>query len=278
MQALASSFAWILVFFARKNNLLIYRNIKIVYGLPKHSEFARRFLQQVYSSQFLILLEMLVELTKPGSIGIEGGVDLERVLKDLNQKKRAGIIISAHLGNWELVARSMARYAPQGVDVLAKPSRSKLLNSRIEKIRKKFGSQVLWIDRVSLGRQMLKSLQQNKVIGIVMDQKPQGRVGPKVLFLGQATEFVGGPARLALKYAVPIYGVYCVRVGFLTYRLFLEKIYDGEIALQTETSENSSTNNIEQQELELTQRCADSVSRAIQLYPEQWVWNYKRWR
>ncbi len=34
----------------------------------------------------------------------------------------------------------------------------------------------------------------------------------------------------------------------------------------------------ESDEQALTQRLAATISRVIAAYPEQWTWNYKRWR
>ena len=111
---------------------------------------------------------------------------------------------------------------------------------------------------------MLKLLKAGECLGFVMDQKPEGRIGPSVNFLGQMTEFVSGPAKLAMRQSSPVLAVFCVRTGPHQYRLLQKVVAPADHGIDDETI--------------LTQKMADAIEEAIRLYPEQWIWNYKRWR
>ena len=107
-----------------------------------------------------------------------------------------------------------------------------------------------------------------------MDQKPVGRVGPIVDFLGQPTEFVAGPAAMAIKTKAPVLGVYCVREAPFTYRVITDPIDVNLMALEDRQTELTKGD----REQLLTQQMANSIAKVITLYPEQWSWSYKRWR
>jgi KDO2-lipid IV(A) lauroyltransferase len=110
---------------------------------------------------------------------------------------------------------------------------------------------------------MLGALRSGATVGFVMDQKPDGRQGPIVPFFGQPTAFVAGPAAMALRCGCPVVAIFCLREGPFRYRLVSETV---EVPAGGDA------------ELALTARMAATVERVIRDYPEQWTWNYRRWR
>ena len=71
---------------------------------------------------------------------------------------------------------------------------------------------------------MLRNIKDGGSIGFVMDQKPEGRKGPKVEFFGHPTEFVGGPASIAGKTGCAIISVFCLRVAPYSYQLISREL------------------------------------------------------
>jgi KDO2-lipid IV(A) lauroyltransferase len=126
------------------------------------------------------------------------------------------------------------------------------------------GTHVLWTDKKSLLRDMLKALKNGESVGFVMDQKPEGRQGPLVTFLGVPTEFVSGPGQMTAKTGCGVVSIFCLREGPFKYRILSEMLAAPGVAMADEAV--------------LTQRMADAITRVVRLYPEQWTWNYKRWR
>jgi KDO2-lipid IV(A) lauroyltransferase len=110
---------------------------------------------------------------------------------------------------------------------------------------------------------MLAALRHGDWLSFVMDQKPIGRQGPEVDFFGHKVAFVSGPAAMSIKTGAPILAVYCFRIGPARYRLKWEVIDPQGTKKTVDT---------------LTAELAHSIEGAIRLYPEQWCWNYKRWK
>jgi KDO2-lipid IV(A) lauroyltransferase len=249
----------------KRDQKLIASNVQRVYALPPHSSFSQSFQQQVFRSQWCVLMETLrANLSEKDPVQVEGLEDLARVTRDLMAAGKGLIIITGHLGNWEFVARYTARASGRRFNALAKPSKLPELTKILDDLRARMNTAVLWTDSRNLLKDMLKILKAGECLGFVMDQKPEGRVGPLVKFFDQPTEFVSGPAKLSIRQGSPVLAVFCMRTGVLQYRIIQKLIVPADHGLTDE--------------IELTQKMAKSIESVIRLYPEQWLWNYKRWR
>jgi KDO2-lipid IV(A) lauroyltransferase len=249
----------------KRDRNLITSNVQRVYGLPAHSSFSQTFQQQVFRSQWCVLMETLrANFSKDDPVQVEGLEELAHTTHELMAAGKGLIIVTAHLGNWEFVARYTARASGRRFNALAKPSKLPELTHILDDLRQRMNTAVLWTDSKNLLKDMLRILKAGECLGFVMDQKPEGRVGPRVQFFEQPTEFVSGPARLSMRLGSPILAVFCMRTGLLQYRIIQKLIVPADHGLTDE--------------IELTQKMATSIETVIRLYPEQWLWNYKRWR
>ncbi|MES2745021.1 MAG: lysophospholipid acyltransferase family protein, partial [Bdellovibrionota bacterium] len=262
---LASVYAWIAYRFAGRDRGLIERNVELVYKLPSQSIFSKTFQRQVFRTQAIIALETFKhQFSKRELIRFEGRERFKAAMEKISASGNGLIFVTAHHGSWELVANEIARATGKTFVALAKPSKLPEFTDVLTKLRGKADTRVLYTDSKNLLRDMIKTLKENGNLGFVMDQKPEGRVGPIVEFLGQPTEFVTGPAKLAARHGSPVVAIFCMRTGPWEYRIEFETVVGPDQNLQDEQF--------------LTQKMATAITRSIQIYPEQWIWNYKRWR
>jgi KDO2-lipid IV(A) lauroyltransferase len=147
---------------------------------------------------------------------------------------------------------------------LAKESRLSALTNLLTWLRGKFCVKVLYVGKKTIVRDVLLALKSH-MVGFVADQKPQARQGILVSFLGQPTELVSGPEKFALKASASVVALYVVRTGDGQYTVISDVILHR--AAEAMVSDGV-----------ISKRLAESMERAIRLYPEQWAWNYKRWR
>ncbi len=250
--------------FAGKDRRRLRSNARLIYGLPAGSHFSRMFERQVWRHQSICALETLRIIQDPDVAEVVGLEEVRASIAAAEVINKGHIIITAHLGSWELCALYGQKAATRPFHVLAKASRWPEVTAFLDRLRRRMGTPVLWTDKKSLLKDMLKALRGGESVGFVMDQKPEGRQGPKVEFLGQPTEFVSGPAQMAVKTGCAVISVFCMREGPFRYRLVSRTLAPGN---HGETDEDA-----------LTQRMADAISSVIRAYPEQWTWNYKRWR
>ncbi len=249
----------------KRDSRLIEANVARVYKLPPHSVFTRDFKRQVFRSQALIALETFKHLFSPKPlVKFHGREILKATLAKVGASGNGLIFVTAHHGSWEFVASEIALATGKTFVALAKPSKVPEFTEVLSQLRGRGNTRVLLTDSKNLLRDMMKTLKDNGNLGFVMDQKPEGRVGPIVDFLGQPTEFVTGPAKLAKRHSSPVIALFCIRTAPWEYRIEFELVLEPE---QTQGEEQV-----------LTQKMASAITRSIELYPEQWIWNYKRWR
>lgn len=249
----------------KRDARLIASNVHRVYRLPPHSNFSRTFQKQVFRAQIAVGIETLREqMAEQPLLELQGFASLSPEINRLLSFGKGLIVVTAHLGSWEMNAIASARASGKTFYALAKPSKLPEFTSVLEQLRGRGQTEVLWTDRKNILKDMIRVLKDGNCLGFVMDQKPEGRIGPVVDFLGQRTEFVSGPAKLAIRHRCPVIAIFCIRTGPWEYRIVWETLTEGDPG--------------ESDEVALTQRMAASIERIIRLYPEQWIWNYKRWR
>ncbi|MBI2602606.1 MAG: lysophospholipid acyltransferase family protein [Deltaproteobacteria bacterium] len=248
----------------RKERTILFLNIEKIWGLPPHSSFAKSFAYQTLRSQAQIFAETIKAVYAADILKVSGMDDFTRNLQTLENSPVGSITITAHVGNWEWVGRFSAEHSHGQFYALAKKSRRPSVDRWIERLRSKMGVSILDAEAKSTLRRMIMILKNRDNLGFVMDQKPKGRQGPIVSFFKQATPFVSGPAMMAAKLEAPVLAVFCLREGPMQYRLL------SEILLPPGHSEKDIPT--------ITQRFATKIEGIIRMYPEQWCWNYKRWR
>jgi KDO2-lipid IV(A) lauroyltransferase len=261
----ASLYAQIAFRFAKRDRRLIEANVERVYRLPPQSVFSKTFQRQVFRTQALIALETFKHLfAKEELVRMEGREQFRTEMEKLSAQGKGIVFVTAHHGSWEFVAGEIAHATRKTFVALAKPSKLPEFTDVLTSLRGKADTKVLYTDSKNLLRDMMGTLKEGKNLGFVMDQKPEGRIGPVVDFLGQPTEFVSGPAKLAARHGSPVVAIFCVRTGPWKYRIEFDTVIGLDQGLHDEKS--------------LTQSMATAITRSIQIYPEQWIWNYKRWR
>ena len=211
------------------------------------------------------VVEMLcLDKFRPGSDDIQRYfelVDLNHLQSALALKKGV-IILTGHLGYWEV---GQFVFPELGIpfDVVAKPMKNQLSDQFFKEIRTSFGTKVL--NSRKGARQILKSLQRQRVVAVLLDQhiSPPGSVVTD--FFGRKAYTTAIIAQMAMKYQIPIVPVFCLRQGDNRYKIWAEPM----LMLSGEGG-NSVVEN--------TQKLTDIIEVAVRKDVTQWFWMHKRWR
>lgn len=245
----------------RKDYANLERNIENVLKLPLNERAA--FADACIKHQIISALETLKALHNPDSVQIDGLEKAKADIARLSQKDKGLIAITAHCGSWEISGSIIARLSPYPAYAMAKPAKQKFLTDFMTGLREKQKNlTVIWNNDPKLLRRLVAALKEKATLGIVMDQRPNQPGDQYVQFFGQPTDFVAGPAKLALQYDTPILSIYSLRVGPFHYVCETKEI-PFEATLTTGQ--------------ELNQKLATDMENVIRRFPEQWTWNYKRW-
>ncbi len=175
------------------------------------------------------------------------------------------IILSAHLGAWELISFVMsARGYP--FDFLVRRIENPLVERLIENIRTRFGNRT--IDKRSAARAMLTTLRAGKLLALMVDINVVRDKGIFVDFFGvpACTTFIA--AKLSLRTGaplVPIFAPWDERTGRYMLRIH------APLAIERSGDEDRDVRR-------LTEKFTKVVEDEIRRYPDQWLWIHKRWR
>ena len=187
------------------------------------------------------------------------------------QSGRGVIILSAHLGNWEVGGAALvARGFP--LDVVVARQRNERFDRYLTRSRERLGFRV--ISRSEGRRGVLAALGAGRLAGILGDQDAR-RAGVFVDFFGRPASTARGPAVLALRSGALVVTLFAVRTpGWRPrYHVYLEAL-DEEAVLGTGADGLGRAAKV----AAITQAFTTRIEEYVRRYPGQYFWLHKRWK
>ena len=211
-------------------------------------------------------LELAAMLARPieetiARIRLEG-IEHLRAVMDVHGR---ALILTAHLGNWELLAAS-CRLMAYPLSVVLRPLDAPWLDSLAVRLRERIGMEL--IDKRAALRPVLRALAAGRIVAILLDQNAARREGVFVPFFGHTASTSKSIALLALRTGTPIVPIFTRRERDGAHRVIIRP------ALPLSDAGLS----IEAAVVALTARCTETIERAIRDTPGQWLWMHDRWR
>lgn len=239
-------------------------NLAFAFGQEKNAKEIRSIAKGVFRNLGRNVAELL-NFPKIGQWNIDNlvsAVGLAKVDRALEIGKGA-IIVTSHLGNWELLA---AYFSLRGyrVNVIARKLRIDGLDKMVLSLRNV--KQVRTIRKTDSPRKALEVLRRNEVLGVLPDQDTDSVKGVFVDFFGHPAYTPVGPVSLALASGAPLIPCYIVRRNG-THRVIVE---DPLELIDSEHKEKNLQIN--------TLRWSKITESYIRRYPSQWVWMHDRWK
>lgn len=183
------------------------------------------------------------------------------ILEGVLARGRGAILMTGHLGNWELAALAIGQ-AGFPLCTITRKIKNRFLDKFVHDIRM-LGHHQLVPQYGSLDR-LSRVLRDNKVLGVLLDQRT-GSHGFVVDFFGRPALATLGPALLSQRYGAPIVPVKIRRVGRKHLVTFDQPIEPADFGRSREGA------------MRITQECARVLEQYICQDPSQWPWIYRRW-
>jgi Kdo2-lipid IVA lauroyltransferase/acyltransferase len=180
-------------------------------------------------------------------------------------KGRGVLMLTGHLGAWELCAFSHGVYG-YPLSFLARPLDNPLLEKMIAGYRAL--SQNTPVDKNNSVREVLKQLRQGKDVGLLIDVNTVESEGVFCDFFGISACSTTGLAVFALRSDAPVVP------GFLIWDEKLKKHvlrFAPELPLIR-------TGDFKEEVAINTARFTKAIEECVRRHPEQWLWIHKRWR
>ena len=262
---LAKLLSFIFFYFIPIRKSVVINNLKLAFPEKSENEI-RTIAFKNYLSVGITFLELMA-FRKMSKKEVESLTEVSNIelVKEKVEVGKGVILLTAHIGNWELGALTMGLALDAQINVLVKKQRNRLVANWMSEIREKFTNK-----EVSLGvsvRELYRTLISGGVVGIVGDQRGKKEDGVIVNFFDQPTVTFQGFASLGIKNKVPIFVSLSERLPNGKYFIEIKEIkYD------------NLPENLPDQIKELNQRYMTILESHIRKNPEQWLWMHKIWK
>lgn len=191
--------------------------------------------------------------------------EFEAEFARLREQKRGILILTGHIGNWELFALAYSMFFGPA-NLLSRKMDNPKIDAMVENLRSSFGNRQ--IDKINSAGPILRILNKGETVGILADVNTHPKEGVFVPFFGIDACTTAGVAMLAQRanaVIVPLFAVWNEEKG--KYTMINEKIIepantgDRKTDIETTTAEFTA-----------------ALERVIRIYPDQWIWIHRRWK
>lgn len=177
---------------------------------------------------------------------------------------RGCILLTGHLGFWE-AGSFVFPVLGFPIGIVAKPMKNPHVDAYFRRMRESYGGYI--IDSHKGARRIFKALQNNHVVGILMDQHmPRSQAAVRVPFFGRPAYTTPIIAQVAMKYQVPVVPAFCYRNQDNSYRIKISPPF----FLDSEISEAKILAN--------TALLTSKIEEGIRADVSQWFWVHRRWK
>jgi len=187
-------------------------------------------------------------------------IHMDEATKELLSSKNGQILMTAHMGNWEMMIPILSKF--KEIAVVVKIQKNSGGDKFIQETRQ-FNNTTLIPMRGSK-KQMMKSLLEGKILALASDQNAADR-GTKIPFFGKETSVPKGAAYFYHKTNCPIVIGFCI----------LNKDYSYEFKLRPLDIINE--DDIKSLCVNVNTKYSLLLEEEIKKYPEQYFWFHKKW-
>jgi len=177
---------------------------------------------------------------------------------------KGAVFIGGHFSNWEITSLCLAQVDPDS-HFTYRPANNPIIDKYIVDTRAQFGLKLQAAKGKEGGMGLLRSLKRGRSIALMNDQKYNA--GLSVPFFGHNCMTADGPARLALKFKVPLIPITGRRIEGTH---FVATAYP-PIALNYDDPDN------EQTVFDGVKRVNEFMEARVRDAPGQWFWSHRRW-
>ncbi|MCF7869558.1 MAG: lysophospholipid acyltransferase family protein [Candidatus Omnitrophica bacterium] len=255
----AKFFALLHYYLSKKDRNAVFYNLRpLVQKEKKRKEIARKvFINFAYYLTDFFCYSRLTRKFIKKYVSFQGLDSVDKAIKE----KRGAILLTAHLGNYELGGAVMSLLG-YPLSVVALPHLDLRTNNFFNKQRRRVG-----VDVIPTGaaiKRSIKVLNQGKLLALLGD-RDFSHSGRKQKFFSRFAEIPRGAAFFAKKTGAVVIPTFLVREKKYNYRLIFEK----EIKYNREDKNG---------EEDILKKYVSVLKKYLKKYPDQWYLFQKYWQ
>lgn len=206
---------------------------------------------------------LVPSLDRPAIVDLFERITGWNFIEDGIRSGRGVILVTGHLGNWELGGAYLAaRGVP--VDAIVRHMANPRFDRYLNMTRASLGIRVVYDDQAV--RQTPRALREGRLVAFLADQGVRGLASTFVPFFGRLAKTPRGPAVFALRLDAPIVFGAAIRQPSGRYQMTFEPV------------EVTRTGDRERDTDEIVARYTAALERWVRIAPEQYLWQHRRWR
>ena len=249
----------------KKHRDIALKNLNTAFSRGKDKTEIYSIAKKVFENLGMNLIEFC-RIPQLNSENIDKYVTIRGFDNFLNaRKKNKGVLfLTAHFGNWELMA---AAHALKGypLNVVVREPDNPIFERFVKYVRTRCGNKMM--DKNSQMRSILNILKKGESVGVLLDQNVTWVEGVFVDFFGKLAATNKGLALLAIGSQSPVIPAFIIRKDYKTHEL----IFGKEIPIQITDDKRADI-------LVNTARFTKVIEDMIRKYPDQWFWVHQRWK
>ncbi len=245
----------------------ILENLKLAYGDAMSSEERNSIGRRVMGNMLQTAMDFLL-FSRLSRDKMAAFVDVGKAYsfcKDILQEGKGLIIMTAHMGNWELLAGSFCMQGFRGA-VVGRRIYYEPYNRWILGLRKAVKVETIYQNEAVRG--VHKQLKAGGIVGLLPDQDRDSVRGIFVDFFGKPAYTTVAPVKFAMHTEAPILPAFMIRMPGNRYRLILGNLIRPKI----ERGDREASIR------KYTEAWMKDFEVVIRQYPDQWGWMHDRWK
>lgn len=191
------------------------------------------------------------------------GVEGADALAAARAEGKGVLLVSGHLGNWELAGAFVAASGVP-IEAVARGMENPLFDRYITRTRHDLGMTV--IHDADAVRRVPRAMREGKAVAMLVDQGAVGLASTWVPFFGRYAKTPRGPAVFALRLGAPVVFATALRQPNGKYVMYYERI-----PVQPTGEREADVDRI-------VMDYTATLERWIRRAPEQYFWHHRRWK
>jgi len=215
----------------------------------------------LFGQSLIDKIAVLSGIKTPLTFTHEGIENIENLVKN----GKGGILVSAHLGNWEVAGHLLDRIDAT-INVLMYDGEAEQIKAYMQQFDNKRSFNIIYIrEDLSHVYELSAALNRNELICVHADRYRPGNRLMQHDFLGEKATFPAGPFILASKLRAPVSFVFAFKETTFHYHFY---------SFPAKTYEGRGTAGMEQ----MLDDYVAIVEEKLKQYPEQWFNYYDFWK
>lgn len=274
-----SIFVSILKTFGLQPAYLLLRVVSLYYYLfAKSGRFIRLYFQQlgysknraarmVYGNYYQFGQSLIDKIAVASGMADRFSFDFdgEHYLHQMVQEQKGGLLLSAHIGNWEAAGHLLQRLHTR-INIVMFDAEHQKIKDYLEKVTGGRKANIILIkDDLSHIYAISEALSKNELVCMHADRFLEGNKTLDINFLGKTARFPAGPFVLATQFKCPVSFVFAMKDSTTHYHFYATPPQVYQAAGKAQTMQL------------IAAGFAEAMEQMVRRYPHQWYNYYDFW-